>query len=319
MDIVVFRPRELPIALGALRRTEPAPSPKQDRYLELLARLHGASIPARELPAPSALETATVIPSPHARKRLVQLGIILSMVEGTISAESIARLAELDRVLGVREPGIGTLRKVRARQDRRVQLDVMGRTAGKIIADAYRDTGLAGAYRIVLAFLQRFEDREMVSRFSRLERAPKGSLGHALWAHCRQQGLHLPGERGGIPERAVHHDIGHVLTGYGTDSLGEILQSAFQAGYMRKDGFGFLLLGIIHWHMGIQITPVSEGVTGFFDVEQVMTALARGAACKVDLSNPGEFDFWEFAEKPVAQARAELGVTPLGEGRRAAA
>ena len=102
MDIVVFRPHELPIALGALRRTEPAPSPQQDRYLELLARLHGASIGASALPAPSPRETATRILSPHARRRLVQLGIVMSMVDGAITAESIARLAELDRALGVR-------------------------------------------------------------------------------------------------------------------------------------------------------------------------------------------------------------------------
>jgi hypothetical protein len=319
MDIVVFRPHELPFALGALRRTEPAPSPQQDRYLELLARLHGASLTPTELPAPSPRETANRIPSPHARKRLVQLGIVMSMVDGAITPESVARLAELDRALRVREPAIATLRKVRARQDRRVQMDVMGRTAGKIIADAYRETGVTGAFRIVLAFFQLFEDRDMIGRFTRLERAPQGSLGHALWAHCDQHGLRLPGERGGIPERAIHHDVGHVLAGYDTDSMGEIQQSAFQAGYMRKDGFGFLLLGIIHWHMGITITPVAEGVTGYFDVERVMTALARGAACKVDLSDPAEFDFWALAHKPVEQVRAELGVTPLPEAHKAAA
>lgn len=311
MDIVVFRPHELPIALGALRRTEPAPSPQQDRYLELIARLHGASIPSAGLPAPSPRETASRIPSPHARKRLVQLGIVMSMVDGAITPEAIARLSELDRALGVREPGIATLRHVAARRDRRVQLDVMGRTAGKIIAQAYRDTGLVGAFRIVLAFFQLFEDRDMIGRFSRLERAPAGSLGHSLWDHCKRHGLRLPGERGGIPELAIHHDVGHVLAGYDTDSMGEILQSAFQAGYMREDGFGFLLLGIIHWHMGIKITPVAEGVTGYFDVERVMTALARGAACRVDLSDPMEFDFWALADKPVDEVRAELGVTPL--------
>jgi hypothetical protein len=319
MDIVVFRPHELPIALGALRRTELAPSPQQDRYLDLVARLHGATLPIAELPTPNPRETALRIPSPHARKRLLQLGIVMSMVDGAITAESIPRLVELDRALDVREPAIATLRKVRARQDRRVQMDVMRRTAGKIITDAYRETGLVGAYRIVLAFLQMFEDPEMIGRFTRLQRAPEGSLGRSLWAHCTQHGLRLPGERGGIPERAIHHDVGHILAGYGTDSMGEILQSAFQAGYMRKDGFGFMLLGIIHWHMGIQITPVSEGVTGYFDIDRVMTALARGAACKVDLSDPEQFDFWAFADKPVAQVRAELGITPLPEAQKAAA
>jgi hypothetical protein len=319
MDIVVFRPHELPVGLGALRSIEPAPSVEQDRYLELIARLHGASIQATALPAPSARDTAAIISEPHARKRLVQLGIVMSMVNGKITPESIAGVSELARALEVQEPGIATLRRVAAGQRRRVQMDVMGRTAGKIIADAYRETGLLGAFRIVLAFFQVFEDREMLARFRKLERAPADSLGHALWKHCTERGLRLPGERGGIPERGLFHDVGHILAGYDTDSEGEILQSAFQAGYMRKDGFGFMLLGIIHWHMGIKITPVSEGVTGYFDVEKVMTALARGAACKVDLSDSEKFDFWSLAHLPVSQLRADFGVPALPEALQPAA
>lgn len=319
MDIVVFRPHELPVALGALRAVEPAPSPRQDRYLELLAQLHELPLSAAALPVPSPRETAASIASQHARERLVQLGIVLSMVDGAISPESIAGLAELDRALGVREPAIGTLRKVRARQDQRVQLDVMGRTAGKIIKDAYRDTGVVGAFRIVLAFMQLFDDPAMTARFAALERAPAGSLGYSVWAHCSERGLRLPGQRGGIPERALFHDLGHVLAGYDTDAEGEILQAAFQAGFLRHGGFGHLLLGIIHFHMGIKITPVAEPVTGYFDVDKVLTALARGAACKVDLSDLDQFDFWAHAHEPLDRVRAELGVTPVPDALRSAA
>ncbi|HTV23167.1 MAG TPA: hypothetical protein VMG12_30975 [Polyangiaceae bacterium] len=319
MDIVVFRPHELPVALGALRCTEPAPSPRQDHYLERLAELHDETLAASALPAPSASETAAVISAPHARERLVQLGVVMSMVDGSISAESIARLGELDRVLGVREPAIATLRKVRARQDQRVQLDVMGRTAGKIVADAYRDTGVVGAFRIVLAFMQLFDDPAMTARFAALEHAPADSLGHCLWRHCTERGLRLPGQRGGIPERGLFHDLGHVLAGYDTDAEGETLQQAFQAGFLRNGGFGHLLLGIIHFHMGIKITPVAAPTTGLFDVDKVLTALARGAACKVDLSVPEQFDFWAHAQQPLEHVRAELGVTPLQEALRTAA
>jgi hypothetical protein len=319
MDIVVFRADELATALGALRALEPAPSSEQDRYLALIARLHGASLEPSALPRPSAREAAAIITGPHARKRLVQLGIVMSMVDGAITPASLLGLAELARVLDVNEPGVATLRKAAAGQHTRVRMDVMGRTAGKIVADAYRDAGLIGAFRIVLAFLQWFRDPEMSARFARLEQAPDGSLGRALWAHCKQPGFRLPGERGGIPERALFHDVGHILAGYGTDSAGEIQQSAFQAGYMREDGFGFMLLGLFHWHLGITITPVSAGVTGYFDVEKVMTALARGAACRVDLSDSEQFDFWALAHLPVAQVRAELGVPPLLQSVRAAA
>jgi hypothetical protein len=319
MDIVVFQPHELPVALGALRRIEAAPSPKQDRYLELIARLHGASIRATALPAPSPSDTAATITGPHARKRLVQLGIVMSMVDGAITRESIAGVSELARALDVEERGIATLRKIAAGRRLGVRADVMGRTAGKIVVDAFRDSGFIGAFRIVLAFLQLFEDRAMRGRFAALESAPAGSLGRALWAHCTDRGLRLPGERGGIPERGLFHDVGHVLAGYDTDSSGEIQQSAFQAGYMRDGGFGFLLLGIINFHLGIKITPVAEGETGHFDVEKVMTALARGAACKVDLSDSAQFDFWALAQQPLAQLRTDFGVPPLPEALESAA
>jgi hypothetical protein len=319
MDIVVFQPHELPVALGALRRVEPSPSPKQDHFLELIARLHGASMRAAELPTPSPSDTAARIASPHARKRLVQLGIVMSMVDGAVRPESIVGLSELAGALDVEERGIATLRKIVAGQRLRVRADVMGRTAGKIVVDAFRESGFIGAFRIVLAFLQLFEDPAMIGRFAKLESAPPGSLGRALWAHCTQRGFRLPGERGGIPERGLFHDVGHILAGYDTDSAGEIQQSAFQAGYMRNDGFGFLLLGIIHFHLGIKITPVAEGETGHFDIEKVMTALARGAACKVDLSDSEQFDFWALAHLPVTQLRADFAVPPLEAALESAA
>jgi hypothetical protein len=245
--------------------------------------------------------------------------IVMSMVDGAITAEAIAGVAELARVLEVEEQGISTLRKIAAGQRRRVRADVMGRTAGKIIADTFREAGLLAAFRIVLAFVQLFDDPEMVARFARLERSPEGSLGRALWVHCKERGFRLPGQRGGIPERGLFHDVGHILAGYDTDSEGEILQSAFQAGYMRKGGFGFLLLGIVHFHMGIKITPVAEAETGYFDVEKVMTALARGAACKVDLSDSEQFDFWAAARLSVDELRAQLGVPPLRDTLQPAA
>lgn len=51
MDVIVFRPHELPIALGALRATVRRLSLRQERYLESIARLHGSSLRARQLRA----------------------------------------------------------------------------------------------------------------------------------------------------------------------------------------------------------------------------------------------------------------------------
>lgn len=99
-----------------------------------------------------------------------------------------------------------------------------------------------------------------------------------------------------------------MLSGYATDPAGEIQQAAFQAGFVRKDGFVFLFFGIVQFHLGIKVTPVAEPARGHFDIEKVLVALARGASCEQDLSD--RWDFWSAASRPLAQLRSELGITP---------
>ena len=117
-----------------------------------------------------------------------------------------------------------------------------------------------------------------------------------------------------MPERMVFHDIGHVLSGYDTDPHGEIQQAAFQSGFMRQDGFAFLFFGIMQFHLGLRVTPVARPEVGHFDVDKVMTALARGAACGVDIS---EWDFWPHLARPLSEVRAALGVPPVLVGAAA--
>jgi hypothetical protein len=105
------------------------------------------------------------------------------------------------------------------------------------------------------------------------------------------------------------HDLGHVLSGYGTDPQSEIQQAAFQAGFARRDGFSFLLFGILQFHLGMRVTPVAKGHRGLFDVPLVLNALRRGAECKVDLSEG--FDIFAHKDRPLDEVRSELGIPPL--------
>jgi hypothetical protein len=107
----------------------------------------------------------------------------------------------------------------------------------------------------------------------------------------------------------VFHDLGHVLAGYGTDPQSEIQQAAFQAGFARRDGFSFLLFGILQFHMGMRVTPVAKGHRGLFDVPLVLTALQRGASCNIDLSDG--YDVFASKDRPLEELRAELGISPL--------
>lgn len=45
---------------------------------------------------------------------------------------------------------------------------------------------------------------------------------------------------------------------------------------------------------------------GYFDVEAVLFALARAAACRADLSE--DFGFWRRAAEPLEHVRSELGI-----------
>src|SRR5262249_4807537 len=86
-------------------------------------------------------------------------------------------------------------------------------------------------------------DEATAARYWALETCGEGTFGRALFDHFVNNEFKFPGEPGGLP--LVFHDVGHVLSGYGTDPQGEIQQAAFQAGFARRDGFTFLLFGIL--------------------------------------------------------------------------
>ena len=58
-----------------------------------------------------------------------------------------------------------------------------------------------------------------------------------------------------------------------------------------------------------KVTPVTDGFEGLFDVQKVLRAAQRGAACKVDLSD--HWDAFAVADAPLEQIRADYGVPAL--------
>jgi ubiquinone biosynthesis protein Coq4 len=172
-----------------------------------------------------------------------------------------------------------------------------------------RDEGLAGVRKMFGPLFGLGANAAVAAKYQALERLPAGTFGRAFREHIAGNGFAFPGEKGGFPERGLFHDLGHVLSGYGTDPGGEIQQAAFQSGFMRNDGFAFLFFGIVQFHLGVKVTPIADPEVGLFDVDKVMTALARGAACKVDLSD--RWDFWPLLPRPLEEVRAELGIPPL--------
>jgi len=306
MDIRIFPPHELLAVLPTLRAVASENhrfSEAERALLEGVARLHGLDdidLDALE-PVPFD-EVARVVVDPHRRKRAVQLAMVTALVEGSPSEETEGKVRAFATSLGIDEPGLAVLSEIARGQLLFARVDMI-RRVGTFIRGSKDFPGIFG---MALPILGLGGDDALADRYRALQGCAPGTLGRAIFDHFADNGFKLPGEPGGIP--MIFHDLGHVIAGYGTDPQGEIQQAAFQAGFARRDGFSFLLFGILQFHLGMRITPVAKGYTGLFDVPRVLRALERGAGCKVDLAE--EFDVFANKDRPLEQVRAELGVAP---------
>ncbi len=305
MDLKVFPPDELVVVLRALRNVSCANGRFTDAeraLVEGVAHIHGLDIAADALQPIAPAEVARVVADPHRRKRAVQLAIVAALVEGPPSAETEVAVRALAEALGLDEAGVAVLYEVTHGRALQARFD-MFRRVSRFIRRRPHSPGAAKMAVSILGLAG--TDRPLAARYHALPGCAPGTLGRAVHDHFVANRFKFPGERGGIP--MVFHDLGHVLSGYGTDPKGEIQQAAFQAGFARQDGFSFLLFGILQFHIGMRITPVAKGYRGLFDVPLVLTALERGAACKVDLSEG--YDVFAAADRPLAEVRAELGIS----------
>jgi hypothetical protein len=311
MDLAVMRENEIPIALRALRgvvASNGVVTPAEKRFIEVIAELHGTTVQVDALEPIDLVEIARGITEPHQRKRVVQLAVIAAMVEGDPTSAEAAAVDRLAQGLDVDDASLRVLEKVVSHHRLLVRFDLTRRLMGNMAQQAYEDEGIKGV-RKMMAIFGGGEDPELAWKYKSLGLLPEGTLGRAFWEHCTRRRFGFPGEKGGFPERLVFHDFGHVLAGYDTDPEGEIQQGAFQAGFVRQDGFAFLLFVVIQFHLGIKVTPVAEGETGLFDVAKVLRAAQRGSACTVDLSD--HWNPFDVSHLPLEQVRTQYGIPPL--------
>lgn len=284
-------------------------TPREQQFLEIVAALHQGK---RDLAATAVtpFQVAQSILQEHHCRRLLQLAIIMAMVDGETTPQQQQALKELARALSVHEQGLQVLQEAMSGHQRLAQFKMMRRMMSQIVVPALHEEGIAGVKKIIASlFFKSSEDPAIAQKYHQLGQLPRGTLGHTFWQHYSQNGFPFPGEAGGIPERLVFHDLGHILSGYDTTPQGEIQQGAFQAGFIRKDGFAFLLFVILHFHWNIKITPIADPAQGLFNIPLVIHALQRGAACSVDLSD--HWNFWEVMDLPLDMVRDHYHIPPL--------
>lgn len=312
MDIAVFSAKELPLVLRSLITVAANPkalTPREQQFLDIIAALHQGS-PDGAAAAVTPDQMTQALPDQHHRRRLMQMALVMAMVEGHTTPQQQQSLKLLSKTLAVHESGLQVLQAAVSGHQRWAQFQMMRRMMSQILVPALHEEGIVGVNKIAASlFFKGGADPAIAQKYYQLERLPQGSLGHTFWQHYTQNGFPFPGEAGGIPERLVFHDLGHILSGYDTTPQAEIQQGAFQAGFIRKDGFAFLLFVILHFHWNIKITPLAEPAWGLFNVPLVIHALQRGAACSVDLSD--HWNFWQVMNLPLDVVRDRYHIPPL--------
>jgi hypothetical protein len=129
--------------------------------------------------------------------------------------------------------------------------------------------------------------------------------------------LAMPGQQNGMPERAMHHDLMHVITGFDTDARGEGRLSAFYAGATDKhrvegaDPFTFVVVGLMTFHLGYKVGPTFVGAeVGVSDPLELMALLDVGSA--VPLAFMTEWKFADDFATPLTEVRRRFGLSPSG-------
>jgi hypothetical protein len=316
MDLNVFTAAELQPALRALKGvalangsvTEP-----ERQLLEMVAELNGSTVDVAALAPIASAEVASAIAGEHQRKRLIQLSILTAMTDGEVTPAQSAAVQELARAVGYDERGLRVLHDFAAQQLLLVRYDFVRRAGPTIFGQLWEDHGFSGIRKFAAAIVagRGKADPELAWRYKQLGLLPAGTLGRAYWEFATRRKFLMPGEMPAVVEGFVYHDFGHVLSGYDTNPEGEARIAAFQAGYRRDDGFAFLLMIMVGGHLGVKINP-NLTARGLFEPRAVLRALARGTACKVDLSD--RWNHWEHVERPLEEVRREFGIEPVEPG-----
>jgi hypothetical protein len=171
-------------------------------------------------------------------------------------------------------------------------------------------------------------DEALYDRWAALGQCPEGSLGQGVWRFYRARGFTFPGRPESAPPNLAQHDWIHVLADYGSAVESEIEVFGLIA-RCNDDPRAFSLLAMV---LGLFETGyLFDAAKGFFeydrghlsrDIDRMAVRLAdamyRGAmlAWHVNDTYPGRStdllatDWFEHADRPLEEIRAELGLLP---------
>lgn len=256
-------------------------------------------------------------------RQLIQGMVLVAIADDTPDPARMAAVAQFAEALGVDEPGLDAIRHLADHHMLMFRLDFYRRWHLRdVIKDQRHRHGLSGVIKGIATLRGAYEEPALAARYHALASLPPDSVGRALYEHYQANHFAFPGEKHGFPEAGIYHDFTHVLSGYGTEPAEEMLVGAFTAGYRGHNPYFVLLFTMLTFGAGMNVTPVAQPTSHSIMDDPVLAdrffeALRRGSAVTVDLSD--NWDYWAWVEKPLDQARTELGIMPPASGYKAAA
>jgi len=240
----------------------------------------------------------------------VALAVAACMRSDALTKERAERVQAHARAMGVVGTWPKVLRHMANGRGHRVTM-ALARHApdGKrVLQAAWKQRGLLAVFDALRSLLGTTRPEPETGWYYRqLGLLPDGTVGRALWVHLTERKIALPGEAGGLPESAVHHDLVHTLTGYGTDPAGECEIGGFYAGMLYPGWPSWILAGLATFELGLRVGPsFTEPTRGAFDPRRVWSAIARGH--RSAFSPLEEWDHRALMDRPLPEARAALGI-----------
>ncbi len=290
------------VALASCRVDE-----RQQAMITAAGQILGVDLHYDSLAPIAPAELALAIRDEQLRSQIIQGMIVVSLIDEDAQEPELAVVEQFADALGVAPPEINNLRQLVHGHTMQLRLDVARRVW---FMDRLRAAWESGGFRWLartLATLKLKDDPAVYPRYRALGELPQGTLGRCYHDHMREQGFPLPGEKGSQVEPVVIHDLTHLLSGYGTDPLGEILTASFSAGNRRKEPFTYIFFVLCQFHLGKRFSPFATVNTGQFDAPKALAAAKRGMQVNVDLSE--DWDYWQDMHRPLEEVRERLNVS----------
>jgi hypothetical protein len=255
------------------------------------------------------------------RNRMLHFCMLCALVLNPLPEEVVARVERYGEELGVTHDMLRVARNF-ARGSLGLALFDFQRSGYTSSWSAEHSQALHTSQALEDAWAACVNDESLAARWDALAELPEGTLGRAVAQFYEARGFVCPGRPGSAPPLLAQHDWVHVLCDYGSTVESELEVFGFIA-RCNDDPQGFSLLAMV---ISLFETGYLASGAGLFEYDRghlshegmavrLADAMRRGALTAAHAGGPDllRIDWFELADLPLEEARANFGVVPKSD------